>query len=252
MAEDVILSPEDDRFLRAGEYMLGVLEGDELTAARRETMSDPAFADVVDWWATRFGLLAEEAGEILPRDSVWPAVEQRIDASDSGDTGTATIMPPRSSKVAGWSLAMAAGGAGLAAAALALFLATPRTTPIAVPDPAPQQRSAQLIAQLSDDSGEITLAGVIDPATEQMALLISGFEPGPDQSPELWVVPDGGAPVSLGLIPVSGRLERDLTAAESRLLIEGAVVAVTLEQRDGIPHAAPSTPILVAGPLDRV
>lgn len=253
MVNESALDPNDERFLRAGEYALGVLEGDALAAGRREMLADPAFADAVDWWANRLGVMAEQTGEVFPRETVWDAVERRIDAAQLG--GQPSALPaPRSSRPAGWSIALAAGGAGLVAAALALFLSTPAPSSLPAPAPAATDdvRSPQLIAQLSDEGGTLGLAGVIDPAANRLALTARGFQPGPDQAPELWVVPQGGAPISLGLIPADERFERDLTDAERDLLIEGATLAVTIENANDAPHDAPTTPILVAGPLDRV
>ena len=254
MADDDLppLSPEDERFVRAGELALCILEGEELASARRDQLADPDFAAAVTWWDNRLGTMAEQAAAMSPGAGVWRAIEQRLDARRSGNTPV-SMSETSSSRPAGWSVALAVGGAGLAAAALALFLATPRPAAVGpAVEPTQSQRGPQLVAQLSDESGSLGIASVIDPSAERLALKIRGFEPGPEQSPELWVVPEGGAPVSLGLIPASGEFERDLSAEERELLVEGATLAVTIEQRAGAPHDEPSTPILVAGPLDQV
>ncbi|MEB3415940.1 anti-sigma factor [Alteriqipengyuania sp. WL0013] len=253
MADDLPpLSPEDERFVRAGELSLGVLEGEELATAKRDQLADPDFADAVAWWDNRLGTMAEQAAAMSPGAGVWRAIEQRLDSYRSGNT-PASLGAVTSRRPAGWSVALAVGGAGLAAAALALFLATPRPAAVGpAVEPSQNQRGPQLVAQLSDESGALGIASVIDPSAERLALKIRGFEPGPEESPELWVVPAGGAPISLGLIPASDEFERDLSAEERALLVEGATLAVTIEQRDGAPHDAPSTPILVAGPLDQV
>ncbi len=68
----------------------------------------------------------------------------------------------------------------------------------------------------------------------------------------VWVVPAGGVPQSLGLIPADGNFGRELTEAEAALLVEGALLAVTYEDSASAPHEAPTTTILLAGPLDEV
>lgn len=246
------MSPEDERFVRAGELSLGVLEGEALAAARREQLADGEFAEAVEWWDLRIGLLAEEVDAAASRAEIWQGIERRLfDRAEEGGPAVIPASLPR--RPAGWSVALAVGGAGLAAAALALFLATPQTGSVITDrGAAPAQAGPQLVAQISDDSGALSLASVIDRQGDRLALKVRGFQPGPEESPELWVVPEGGNPVSLGLIPASGEFERPLTQDERELLVEGALLAVTIERRVGAPHDAPTTPILVAGPLDEV
>jgi anti-sigma-K factor RskA len=68
-----------------------------------------------------------------------------------------------------------------------------------------------------------------------------------DRDFELWALPAGGKPVSLGVLPISGTARRTLTAAQQQALANAANVAVTLEQPGGSPTGQPtSTPIFVA------
>jgi anti-sigma-K factor RskA len=63
---------------------------------------------------------------------------------------------------------------------------------------------------------------------------------------ELWALPSGGAPVSLGVLPIAGSADRGLTDAQQRALLNTAQVAVTLEQTGGSPTGRPtSTPLFV-------
>jgi len=72
-----------------------------------------------------------------------------------------------------------------------------------------------------------------------------------DRDFELWALPTGGKPVSLGMLPASGTTQRALTAAQQQALANAAQVAVTLEQLGGSPTGQPtSTPIFVV-PLRR-
>jgi len=68
-----------------------------------------------------------------------------------------------------------------------------------------------------------------------------------DREFELWALPTGGKPVSLGILPASGSAQRILTAAQQQALASSAQVAVTLEQLGGSPTGQPtSTPLFVA------
>ena len=64
---------------------------------------------------------------------------------------------------------------------------------------------------------------------------------------ELWALPAGGKPVSLGVMPVSGKAQRSLTGPQLQALLSSAQVAVTVEQLGGSPTGQPtSTPVFVA------
>ena len=67
-----------------------------------------------------------------------------------------------------------------------------------------------------------------------------------DRDFELWALPAGGKPVSLGLMPYSGTAQRTLTAVQRQALANSAQVAITVEQAGGSPTGQPtSTPIFV-------
>jgi anti-sigma-K factor RskA len=68
-----------------------------------------------------------------------------------------------------------------------------------------------------------------------------------DRDFELWALPAGGKPVSLGLLPTRGAAQRSLTAVQQQALAKAAQVAVTVEPLGGSPTGQPtSTPIFVA------
>jgi anti-sigma-K factor RskA len=72
-------------------------------------------------------------------------------------------------------------------------------------------------------------------------------QPGRDY--ELWALPEGGAPVSLGLMPESGEAERELSAAQRTALSSASKVAVSLEPEGGSATGAPTGPVLYVAAL---
>jgi anti-sigma-K factor RskA len=65
------------------------------------------------------------------------------------------------------------------------------------------------------------------------------------KSYELWALPDNGAaPVSLGLMPVSGHIDRELTDAQRAALQGASKVAVSLEPEGGSTIKGPSGPVM--------
>ena len=66
---------------------------------------------------------------------------------------------------------------------------------------------------------------------------------------ELWVIPAGQAPISLGLIRTD-TVERKVIPAELALrLVTGATMAVSDEPVGGSPTGQPTGDVLAAGPL---
>lgn len=240
---------DDDIFIRAGEYMLGVLEGQELATAQRDYLFDAAFASAAEWWAMRFGAMSEAAAPLVPSPTVWLGVERQISGLEpepSYDLEASRKGP------AGWSLAMAATGLAAAAAAFLLFLQTPTPSPI-VPSPAqPAEIGPQLVVQLRSEDGERGLAGVVQTARGRIALTSTNLRAEDGKVPVLWVIPEGGAPVSLGAIVPEGEFDRDLSPEERSLLKAGATLAVTFEDDIRTRHDAPTMPIIVAGAMEEV
>ena len=67
----------------------------------------------------------------------------------------------------------------------------------------------------------------------------------PNNSYELWVVPQTGAPISLGVVEQTGETERDVAENLRPLLVTGGTLAVSLEPVGGSTTGAPSTVMFV-------
>ena len=70
-----------------------------------------------------------------------------------------------------------------------------------------------------------------------------------DRDFELWALPTGGKPVSLGVLPASGSAKRALTVAQQQALANATQVAVTVEQLGGSPTGQPTTTPVFVAPL---
>ncbi len=253
MADQDDIDPSGPDIL-AGEYALGVLEGDELAVARRLFLADRDFAERVRWWELIIARSAEAAGEYEPSTDVWPAIERRLPTLSDRTPGRLQAATPQTGKSSSrWTVGWAMAGAAAAAAVLTAIVIQPAGgPPTSSVETAAPMGGDRLIAQLQSEDGVLSLAGYVDPQAGQLAINISGFTPGQGQASELWVVPAGGAPQSLGLIPESGTLQRELTESERAALVDGASLAVTYEDATSAPHDAPSTDILLIGGLSKV
>jgi len=70
-----------------------------------------------------------------------------------------------------------------------------------------------------------------------------------DRDFELWALPAGGKPVSLGVMPGGGTAQRKLTDAQKLALANSAQVAITVEQLGGSPNGQPTTTPIYVVPL---
>jgi anti-sigma-K factor RskA len=68
-------TPEELNLL-AGEYVLGVLEGAELRAVRRQAVDDPLLAGAIGGWERRFAPLLGTVARLPPPEALWGRIEQ--------------------------------------------------------------------------------------------------------------------------------------------------------------------------------
>ena len=71
----------------------------------------------------------------------------------------------------------------------------------------------------------------------------------PTRALELWVIAPGGKPVSLGLVPSSGKGRIQLSQEQQALLAAPVTLAVSLEPQGGSPTGQPTGPVLYQGAL---
>jgi len=67
--------------------------------------------------------------------------------------------------------------------------------------------------------------------------------------PELWLIPAGKAPVSLGAVSINRSHTVTVPQNARAALVAGSILAITLEPAAGIPHAAPSSAVIAKGTI---
>ncbi len=233
-------TPDEDRSLNAAEYALGVLTGEDLAHARQSFSADPSFRSEVGAWTGRFARFLGEVADVEPPRLLW----RRIAAEMAGQAPTNVVTLRR--KLNFWR-GSALGMTGLAAC-LALFLIV--RPPAAVPVPAVEKAPvAPMVAVLGDEK-EAKVVASWDPDRKQLILAVAGKLSGdPAHSHELWVIPAGGKPVSLGTLSGSHQSHVRLANALADLLREGATIAISVEPRGGSPTGSPTGPVVASGPL---
>jgi anti-sigma-K factor RskA len=221
----------DDTDALAAEYVLGTLEFAERAEVAARRMREPALDQAIRDWEFRLGPLTEAIPAIEPPPGILPAVQRRLDSpQDSGADLARRLRRWRSAAIGLGALAAClAVGFGLRETA---FRAQPRT----------------FVAILQKDPASPGFLVSVDLDTRSLTVRPVAAQAQPGKSYELWLVGDGGAPKSLGLVdqPVA---HRPTLARYDPATVENATYAVSLEPQGGSPTGAPTGPVVFSGRL---
>jgi anti-sigma-K factor RskA len=178
----------------------------------------------------RWVALSAALAPVQPSPATWERVVARV--GDAAHRPAWRRLLPAST----WRLALAAVVATLALG-VSWMLLQQVSRPTA---------SASVAAEGGPELWAVELYGERDRLSARVTGAIKG-EPG--RSYELWALPEGGAPVSLGLLPEAGELDRDLSPTQRAALQAATKVAVSLEPLGGSRTGAPTGPVLYVAEL---
>jgi anti-sigma-K factor RskA len=219
-----------DRIAR--EYVVGTLRG--RARARFETVlrSNETARVLVRSWEDRLLPLSLELAPVRPQASAWRAVESRLDREARGRGGAGAAVGGTLQRFRFAIAAMIA----LVSLGIGWLLVTRTGEPTAVAVLAPEGQTAIWNVETFPERGRIRI-------------VVAGAIPAqPGKSYELWALPEGRAPVSLGLMPARNETRR-LDAAQLAALAASKQVAVSLEPPGGSPTGAPTGPVLYVGTI---
>jgi anti-sigma-K factor RskA len=207
----------------ASEYVLGTLRGRARRRFERWLVS-PQVKAMVTAWEERLAGLEPPMEKVTPPANVWRGIEGRLELRSKRGTMR-------------W-LAIAASVLLLAVLGVMLLQKPSK------PDLLATQRAAITAEQTI--YWQVELLG----RNEEVRIRVQAphdLESG--KALELWALPDGGSPVSLGLLPTQGEFHRVLTAAQRTALAGSKQLAVSLEPAGGSPTGLPTGPVLHVAPL---
>lgn len=238
----------------AASYALGTLRGGarrrfETLARDNATLRAAALV-----WQSRLSSVAELQPQEAPSPVVWKRIENLVRADKEARAMQAARAAP---SAMGWwsSLGLWRGGAvaGALATAAAVVVGlnvngrlsgqvselTAKLT--ATPE-------IEYVAVLTDDKASASLLVTFDPKNKTLVLKrVGGFREQPDKSLELWALPPGAAPKSLGVMSADPVVR--LTAAGTDMR-QVPTLAITLEPKGGVPPGSgPTGPVLFKGAL---
>jgi anti-sigma-K factor RskA len=223
----------------AAEYALGVLGAGARRAAEQRIARDPAFAREVAFWEARLTPLTDTVAPVEPPAHLWDSVEQRLDFGARSRPQAAAAEPASIwQKLAFWR-GLAIGSFGLAAASLvgiAVLLNRPALQP-------------PLVATLAQQTGGPAFVANIDRDKRLITVIPAAFTQQPGRVPELWIIPPGGNPRSLGLLnpsqPVALTISNELLPHAN----PNSALAVSIEPPGGSPTGLPTGPVVAQGRL---
>jgi anti-sigma-K factor RskA len=255
--EDTGPQVQRDDPMIAAEWALGLLEGEELLAARGKYATDPDFAWRKEWWDGWFAPLSDAMPGAEPGEHVWDGIAARVAAMQAASPtaadpqALAANVVALEARVRLWQ--RVAGLASIAAAAVLAWVAlTPSQSPVA-PQPAQIVVAAPLVATVPIGDTGLRLDVTYIPESERMVVAAIGLAPDGVHDHELWLVPADGTPLqSLGVVRPGEVRSMTLRAAVVAKLGDGASLVLTREPIGGKPEGKDAGPVVAKGAFSRV
>ena len=96
------------------------------------------------------------------------------------------------------------------------------------------------------NTSALVRSSTLDTATGELVLVPVQLQGDTATSPELWLIPPGEAPRSLGMVP-RDRAIRVALPVQLRAVTPDTLFAISLEPAGSGPHAAPTGPVVAKG-----
>lgn len=232
---------DDDRnHLRYAEYVLGVLDADARAAVAREVSESTEAATAVARWQRHLMPLTDTLPDATPPAQVWTRITQSL------RWNSAKQDVPRRSWFENLRLWQWIGvGASMLAAACVVVLLRTETTPTA-------QIAAHtlMVSSIKQTNGVVGWTATMDLSRKEMILVAASPNAyANDRSTQLWLIPQGGKPISVGVFKPNDTNVMPLSASLLSQLGPTAMLAVSVEPMGGSPTGQPTGPVVAQGQI---
>jgi anti-sigma-K factor RskA len=217
----------------SSEYVLGTLRGPARRRFERWRESSATVDERCRFWEERLMPLAKGLAPIEPPAHVWRGIRTRLNLAE----GARAPISIRTLALAASVLVVLGLGALLYWRSIVPGKVVELAT-ISAPTGAPVW-NVEIYAPSGGSGRMIVRTGALPAAPA-----------GRDY--ELWALPKGGAPVSLGVLPSRGVSRQQLTQTQQSALANSVQVAVSLEPSGGSPTGQPTGAIVFVAPLRTV
>ena len=221
------MSPEEADLALAGEYVLGLLEAEELRSFEARLAAEPSLRARVAAWADDLAALTDDAPAVLPSQRVEIALKRRLfpDAERPGPLGWLKL----------WPLLLG----GVVAAALAVVALNPVLLG--------RGDEPDFAARVAAENGLLVVEARFDADTRRLEVQRTAGDVPENGDLELWLV-QGEDIRSLGVLPREEagviEIQEELAAA-----FEGGTLAVSEEPLGGSPTGRATGPVVALGPI---
>lgn len=223
----------------AAAYALGTLRGRARRRFEAIARQNPTLRAGALVWQERLSAMTELQAREAPSPNVWKRIAIQLRQENDAQAAAAAPAKGRSS-VGFWRGAALAGGfASIVAFTLAAYTGAQVTQMSAAPE-------IRYVAMLHDDRSAPAMLVSFDARHGTLILKrLGSYQEAPGHSLELWALPPGAAPRSLGV--VGGGTVVHLNAGEGQLR-QVPALAISLEPKGGAPAGGgPTGPVLFKG-----
>jgi anti-sigma-K factor RskA len=244
----------------AASYALGTLKGPARRRFEAYARQSATVRASVLLWQERMGAMHELAAPVQPSPNVWKRIENTItleleaarhaqqahQQSSLLQTALDTLR-----KTLGLWRGAAMAGAVATVAAITVGVQSSRSLDAQVGQLSAQLQASQqmqYVAVLSDAASAATMLVTFDAGKNSLTIKrVGGYQEASDKSLQLWALPNGGVPQSLGVLG-GDKVIRIATAAAQVVTVP--MLAISLEPKGGVPSATgPTGPVLFKGAL---
>jgi anti-sigma-K factor RskA len=236
-----IMRPPQERDARAGEYVLGLIEGTDLAAFERELERDSELAAAVERWRVHFAAIDATARPITPSPGLWPRIEAGIATIlPAAERGRGKALKAANTLADWWNSLFIWRGAALAGALATILLAIGLNGAL---DRA--KRQPVLVAVLlTDTSVAAAVVNTFADGRVEMVPLQNIVVPA-GKALEIWTLWDRAVgPRSVGLID---RARTTPLRLDQLPLGRDQLFEITIEDAKGSPTGRPTGPIVAKG-----
>lgn len=226
----------EDQMAQIGDYVLGLLEGDDRTAFEARLRQEPALASAVSQMQAHLQALDDTASPQSASPELWASIERDLEKAPPEATGKVLPLSRRARPIPSAWFGLAASvavalGIGYLAGAMGTGGAR-QPVMVAVLLNAGDAGPGAIVEAFADDT--IRLVPLERFAVPEGSIL------------QVWTLPDAQTgPVSLGTLADQGAIT--LSGPDLPMPASGQLYEITLEPAPGSPTGRPTGPVLVKG-----
>lgn len=200
-------------------------------------------------WQERLSAFVELAPAVEPSPAVWTRIRNLVDADQASERAASAAAAMASRPQPPWAAAWW-GSLALWRGVAAFGLCTSVVLGLISGQNAGTSAAAiQYVAVLADDRAAASMLVTFDPRSGQLTMQrVGAYRESADRSLQLWALPPGRTPQSLGVLQSAGEGMR--VPVDASKLQQTPALAISLEPRGGVPgEGGPTGPVLFKGAL---